>query len=62
MDLLFNVTSLRFEGNIQDVGRGHVTLSIGYTFMGAPNTLNTDFVFEDPRVGIQALVDRLVRL
>ena len=61
IDLLFNVTSIRFEGNIQNVGDGHVSLLISYTFLGAPNTLNIDFVFEDPRVGIQVLVDRLMR-
>lgn len=60
IDLLFNVTSIRFEGNIQNVGGGHVSLSISYTFLGIPNTLNIDFAFEDPRVGIQALVDRLM--
>lgn len=60
MDLLFNVTSICFEGNIQNVGSGHVSLSISYTFLGAPNNLNIDFVFENPGSGIQSLVDRLM--
>lgn len=61
MDLLFNVISIRFEGNIQNVGNGHVSLSISYNFLGATNTLNSDdFAFLDPRAGIQALVNRLM--
>ncbi|UPK41169.1 hypothetical protein [Paenibacillus pabuli] len=58
---LFEVNRISFEGNIQSVGEGHVSLSMDIHFIGGSQHLDLDFSFQDPLSGVKALSDRLVQ-
>ncbi|AND11083.1 hypothetical protein Bt4C1_28195 (plasmid) [Bacillus thuringiensis serovar alesti] len=58
---LFNVRKISFEGNIQSVGTGQVSLSMDVSFMDGTQNIEIDFNFQDPVSGIRSLSERLVQ-
>ncbi|KAA6470262.1 hypothetical protein DX932_10575 [Bacillus cereus] len=62
IESLFNVSSISFEGNIQSVGAGQVSLSMDVSFMGGTQNIELAFNFQDPVSGIRSLSERLVQL
>ncbi|WP_249671152.1 hypothetical protein [Bacillus thuringiensis] len=58
---LFNVSRISFEGIIQSVGAGQVSLSMDVSFMGRTQNIELDFNFHDPMSAIRSLSDRLVQ-
>lgn len=58
---LFNVRKISFEGNIQSVGTGQVSLSMDVSFMDGTQNIELDFNFQDPVSGIRSLSERLVQ-
>ncbi|MEH7748245.1 hypothetical protein V7659_25010 [Neobacillus drentensis] len=57
---VFDVSRISFEGGIQSVGGGHVTLSMTVRFMGAEKNINHGFIFPDPMSGVHTLADSLI--
>lgn len=60
IELLFNVSRISFEDNIQSVGAGQVSLSMDVSFMGGTQNIELDFNFQDHVSGIRSLSERLV--
>lgn len=57
---LFDVSRISFEGNIQAVGPGQVSLSMDISFMNTTQTITIDFDFQDPASGVKNLANQLI--
>ncbi|KAB2425286.1 MULTISPECIES: hypothetical protein [Bacillus cereus group] len=57
---LFDVSRISFEGNIQSVGSGQVSLSMDISFMNTTQTIAIDFNFQDPISGVKNLANQLI--
>lgn len=57
---LLNIKKISFEGSIQSVGGGQVSLSMDVEFMGVTKTISLDFNFHDPMSGVRTLVEILL--
>ncbi|PEM50735.1 hypothetical protein [Bacillus wiedmannii] len=60
IDSLFDVSKISFEGNIQSVGSGQVSLSMDISFMNTTQTIAIDFNFQDQISGVKNLANKLI--